>query len=365
MTLGVDPSEPETGPGASSVAAPRVVVREPVPFRQGAAALGVSRIGSRAAAVTAIVLVIGLATVALTLLDGGGEPERKTRVEASPMRIEEGSPIDDPASQAAAGELDRDGDRTIDEALAAERALQARLDEMVPADDEVETRSSRVHAEPMVERDDAGPDASMSPAPDLPDVEARKGAARLLARSMRALDAGHLQLAAETGALAWEKNPTDARLASHLGAVHIERNDAQAAERWCRLAISIDPGLARAWSNLGAALLADQRGEEAGEAYSRALELAPGDWKALWGLASAQHATGATDDALATLDVAIEGAPHRAELWYTAALLHEHRHDLAAARECFGRYLELSRGADPTRESKVREWLARHGAQAR
>ncbi len=70
--------------------------------------------------------------------------------------------------------------------------------------------------------------------------------------------------------------PRDARFVNDLGCARLSAGDAAGAERDLRNASRLDPEWGAVWYNLGLALDALGRGDEARRAYERALELEPG-----------------------------------------------------------------------------------------
>jgi Tfp pilus assembly protein PilF len=66
-------------------------------------------------------------------------------------------------------------------------------------------------------------------------------------------------------------HPDDATLHNDLGYFHYQRGQWADAEKWLRQAVANDPGLARAWVNLGLALGHQGRYPESHEAFARAV----------------------------------------------------------------------------------------------
>jgi Flp pilus assembly protein TadD len=292
-------------------------------------------------------LALGLASVSVTMLELGGPA---TNVENA-MRIDDELPIEPLAESGVPAALV--DDRRV-ERPARGRALE------VHAKEAAEVASPQPASGESVVGLSGAASADGSPVASRPSAGDVATAARLFGRSQRALAVRQYQAALAAATAAWARNPGDPRIANHLAATYVELGEAGDAETWSRRALAIDPGLSRAWTNLGVALLAQGRAAEAHDAHRCALELEPTDWRALSGCAAAQRALGDVEGSLESLTRATALAPHRPELHYGLAVTHEKAGDLDAAREEFLRYVELSRGSDPKRETAVREWLSLH-----
>lgn len=104
----------------------------------------------------------------------------------------------------------------------------------------------------------------------------------LLYKLSRALDKMN-DIAGETDALthAVALNPALPEAQNQLGYLAMRRNDLPAAETCFRAAVHASPSYVTAWTNLAAALAADSKWKDAGQALDHALALDPDNVKAL------------------------------------------------------------------------------------
>jgi predicted O-linked N-acetylglucosamine transferase (SPINDLY family) len=98
----------------------------------------------------------------------------------------------------------------------------------------------------------------------------------------------------------------------HLGIIHYQRGEHIAAIRQIDAALKVNPQVAAAHNNRGAALAGLGRLDEAIESYARAISLNPGYVDALFNRASALKDLERLDAALASYDLAIALAPGHA-----------------------------------------------------
>lgn len=91
------------------------------------------------------------------------------------------------------------------------------------------------------------------------------------------IQAGHLSEARDLCTSLCENSPQDADNWFLMGAINGQMGDYPAAEQCCRKAIALQPDSSAAYSNLGSALLLQNRLEEAEAAFTSALNIDPGD----------------------------------------------------------------------------------------
>jgi tetratricopeptide (TPR) repeat protein len=132
------------------------------------------------------------------------------------------------------------------------------------------------------------------------------GRAAALLRLRRAEEASAAAERAASGA------PNSAEAHFVLGCARRERGDAGAIDAFATAA-RLDPQHARAWQNLGNALVDADRAPEAETAYARAIELDPDSAAAYSGLGCALTAGGRIEPAIAAFDRALALRPDFAE----------------------------------------------------
>jgi tetratricopeptide (TPR) repeat protein len=145
--------------------------------------------------------------------------------------------------------------------------------------------------------------------------------------------AGRPRLAVASARQALTLDPKMASALSNMGVALYELKDYAASARAHREAIAAQPDFAEAYSNLGNALHALRAYDEAIEAYRRALALKPDYADALANLGTTLHHSGSFDEAIATLRYAIALAPHHANAHSGLGILLLMRGDLAEGWE--------------------------------
>jgi Flp pilus assembly protein TadD len=120
-----------------------------------------------------------------------------------------------------------------------------------------------------------------------------------LARVLLAL--GRSQEAEDAWRTALRARPDDVDLMVSMAVAQAAQGRTTEALRTLGRATEVEPGSARAWSQLGVVALTHQDLGTAGEALLRALDLAPDNEEALFHLAVLHVLVGAREEAIATL----------------------------------------------------------------
>ncbi|RQP25543.1 tetratricopeptide repeat protein [Piscinibacter terrae] len=144
---------------------------------------------------------------------------------------------------------------------------------------------------------------------------------------------------------------TPAELALSLGNACMERGDPVAAEELYRAALVQDPGLSILHSALGASLHLQKKFSEAGASYRRALELDATNLSAQVGVAGIASETGHHDEAVTLFQKALQQAPDEPVALWGLAVNYQLLHDPRAA-ETFRRYLVVAPPSDKTEYAK-------------
>lgn len=118
---------------------------------------------------------------------------------------------------------------------------------------------------------------------------------------------------------------------NNLGVALEAMNRFDDAERAFQDAVRLDAGYGTAWLNMGIARSNAGRFKEAVEAFSRGVGLRPDDASAWVRLAQAQRLSGATKAAAETLIIALRYRPQAADLWLDLGLLEVRLKHLEAA----------------------------------
>jgi tetratricopeptide (TPR) repeat protein len=134
-----------------------------------------------------------------------------------------------------------------------------------------------------------------------------------LSRARAAYEAGDFDRSAELAVEGLAQDPDDPELLRVAGASTLAL-DADDASVYLAKLVAVAPDDGAGWRDLGAALLAEGRGEEATAAFRRALELAPDDPGTLVDLGHAAGARGAADEAIGYLGRAWDRAPDNVEI---------------------------------------------------
>ncbi|MDQ6638673.1 MAG: tetratricopeptide repeat protein [Pseudomonadota bacterium] len=139
-----------------------------------------------------------------------------------------------------------------------------------------------------------------------------------------------------------EAAPQDDDVAAVFGLGEaLEASDPRAAEAAYRRVLSIDPGHADAYLNLGALLCESRRCAEAVALYDEALRRRPDEALLHFNRAIALEDQGRTDEALASYHASLQLAPDLADAHYNAARLHEQLGDAKKAVRHFSAYRRL------------------------
>ena len=142
--------------------------------------------------------------------------------------------------------------------------------------------------------------------------------------------------------------PFAAPLREDVGAVFsrgeaLEASDPRGAEAAYRKVLSLDPGHADAYLNLGALLCEGRRCDEAVALYDEALRRRPDEALLHFNRAIALEDQGRIDEALASYHAALRLAPDLADAHYNVARLHEQLGDAKQAVRHFSAYRRLQR----------------------
>jgi len=136
----------------------------------------------------------------------------------------------------------------------------------------------------------------------------------------------------------WPKNEQAHLL---LGIAHYYRGDAQASCLAFERTLSINPGNADAWHNLGNALVRQGRDSEAVNAFDKALEITPKRDDASYNLALCLRRLGELDAARAELEKLLARKPRHPAAWSALGLVQQDQEDFAAAMASYDTCLEL------------------------
>jgi Flp pilus assembly protein TadD len=121
-------------------------------------------------------------------------------------------------------------------------------------------------------------------------------------------EAGELRECRQVALEALASRPDDIELLRLAGRAGVELGATDGVDHLRRVA-ELRPDEAESWRDLGDALAAEGRGEEASRAFSRAVELDPHDEVSLTALGHSAYAAGEGDDAVELLERAAERAP--------------------------------------------------------
>ncbi len=135
---------------------------------------------------------------------------------------------------------------------------------------------------------------------------------RLQRQAQDSFQQGDLDAAERLCADILEHRPDDFDALHLLGVLHLQRRSMAEALRYLSAALNSNAGSPDAMSNLGLALHAGGRSEEAVASYRNALRLAPDHPEILYNLANACLELGRLDEALAAYDAALAGRPDHA-----------------------------------------------------
>jgi len=135
---------------------------------------------------------------------------------------------------------------------------------------------------------------------------------RLQRQAQNSFQQGDLDTAERLCADILEHRPDDFEALHLLGMLHLQRRSMAEALRWLSAALRSNAGSCEAMSNLGLALHASGRFEEAVASYRNALLLAPDHPEILYNLANACLELGRLDEALSAYDAALAVKPDHA-----------------------------------------------------
>jgi predicted O-linked N-acetylglucosamine transferase (SPINDLY family) len=170
---------------------------------------------------------------------------------------------------------------------------------------------------------------------------ASAAAASLFADGLAQHRAGRLTEAEALYRRALEADPGHFDARHHLGIIHHQRGEHIAAIRQIDAALKVNPKIAAAHNNRGAALAALGRLEEAADSYARAVALAPDYLDAHLNRGSALKDLGRLDAALACYDKALALAPGHALAFVKRGNVLQRLRRFAEAVESYDRALAL------------------------
>jgi predicted O-linked N-acetylglucosamine transferase (SPINDLY family) len=170
--------------------------------------------------------------------------------------------------------------------------------------------------------------------------------ARFLREALEAQTAGRLEVAEALYREALARSPRHFDALHMLGLVRHQRGDSAEAADLVGRAVALFSGHAPAHSNLGLALLALQRPDEALASFDRALALQPAFVEAIANRGNALVRLLRHDEAIAAFEAALALAPERADVWSNLGngLLEARRYPQAVA--AFERVVALDSGYD-------------------
>jgi len=146
-------------------------------------------------------------------------------------------------------------------------------------------------------------------------------AKQLFLDGLRLLEAKDFQAAETQFAKSLELLPDRVSTLNNLSAVKLKLNQFAEAEAFARKAVALDGQSPEAWSNLGLALAATARPEEALRAYDRALQYQLADARAWLGKAMTLLELKRGDEALPACEQALKLDPGKPEALYTKSLI--------------------------------------------
>jgi tetratricopeptide (TPR) repeat protein len=128
-------------------------------------------------------------------------------------------------------------------------------------------------------------------------------------------DQGELERAEERLTLAAKTSPDWAPALVDLGSVRLDRGNAEGAVLAFRAAVAADPKSERGWNNLGVALQALDKFDDAERAFNYLLTLNPGSAQAHFNLAGVKKLRNDVKLALQHAEIAVRHDPKHAEAW--------------------------------------------------
>ena len=147
---------------------------------------------------------------------------------------------------------------------------------------------------------------------DLVEEAAEDGTAESLAALGRVLsEQGRQEDAIRELDRALSVDPANARANEYLGLVYLRQGDSDLARQYSAMAVELDPTLADAWNNLGAALYFLERPEEALGAWEEAVAQDPSQYETLFNIGIKAPELGRLEQARFALRRFIETAPQR------------------------------------------------------
>jgi arylsulfatase A-like enzyme/Tfp pilus assembly protein PilF len=147
---------------------------------------------------------------------------------------------------------------------------------------------------------------------DLVEEAAEDGTAESMAALGRVLsEQGRQEDAIRELDRALSVDPANARANEYLGLVYLRLGDSDLARQYSAMAVELDPTLADAWNNLGAALYFLERPEEALGAWEEAVAQDPSQYETLFNIGIKAPELGRLEQARFALRRFIETAPQR------------------------------------------------------
>jgi tetratricopeptide (TPR) repeat protein len=168
----------------------------------------------------------------------------------------------------------------------------------------------------------------------------------ILEKGLAAHLAGQFGEAERLYRLVLEKDPKEPNALGNLGAIALQRGQAEQGVALIRASLAVKPNQPGAWSNLGNALTAQRRFDEAVEACERAVALLPQSQDAFNNLGNALSELGRGEEALAAYDRAITLKPDFAVALNNKGKLLRALGRYEESLAAFDQYLVLQDGAD-------------------
>jgi tetratricopeptide (TPR) repeat protein/capsular polysaccharide biosynthesis protein len=163
-------------------------------------------------------------------------------------------------------------------------------------------------------------------------------------RGMQLQQDGRLTDAEEVYLEVLRSDPQCADAWQLLGVIALQIQDAAAALPLIARAIELDPSQAHYFNNLGNALFAQKKLDDAEAMYRQAIALAPTYPEAVYNLGNTLQILQRYEEALVCYERAVELKPDYPDALFSAAGLFQARGDYPTAQQWYGRLLEMAPG---------------------
>jgi cytochrome c-type biogenesis protein CcmH/NrfG len=157
---------------------------------------------------------------------------------------------------------------------------------------------------------------------------------------------------------ATKADPTDAEAWFQLAVSQNDLGDDAEAELSAQKATSLAPGVSRYWYVYGEMLRINKKGNEAIEAYTKAMDAKPPHPKAAGKLAKVLYESGQADKAEVFLTQLVQNDRDNADLWYNLGWAYSTQKKYRLGVEAFEKYLSLASKDDGLRKSAEAELKA-------